>query len=120
MEVLVANQKRKKKSKPRPDREQENSQSFAQGAENAFRCFGCAKKTCEGKNDCTHKNKPKSEWECYEEMEYADKHSAMFAQVTNDNNQEASSIAEVPSQSHANASSTNNNNEIPAWFNVLT
>ena len=105
MEVLVTNQKRKKwNNKSKNDTDQENARAFAQGTENTFRCFCCAKKTCEGKRDCTHEDKPKSEWACCKAMECADKHSAMFAQ--DDNTQETNSITELKTQNQTNVSTT--------------
>ena len=69
MEVLILNQQNKKKGAKTPEKqkdEEPDARSFARGnreeQQTRFRCFKCGKRSCKGNNQCTHKNKPKSEW----------------------------------------------------------
>ena len=131
MEVLILNQQVKTKG-VRQDKQKDkepDARSFAQNnneEQSRFRCFKCGRKTCKGNNQCTHKNKPKSEWACMKAMDYADSHSRnSFAQPStiseDDNNSAVSSITE--SQSHHNDSrvqeSVQNNDDLPAWFHFM-
>ena len=136
MEVLILNQQQKKSSasaQGKQKEDEENARSFAQGSTNnnstGFRCFKCGRKTCKGGKDCSHKNKPKSEWACMKAMEIADNQSRRsFAQPTavdeTDNHSTVSSITET--QSHHNSSQVqenqNTDTDLPSWFffNITT
>ena len=133
MEVLILNQQNKKKGAKSKDKQKQEpeARSFTQSnkeeQQSSFRCFKCGKKSCKGNNQCTHKNKPKTEWACMKAMEYADNHShRSFAQLAtvneNDNSSIVSSITE--SQSHNNDSRIEqdhnvNDDEQPAWFHFM-
>ena len=71
---------------------EEEVQSFAQGSN--FRSYKEGKTTWKGKDDCTHKNKPTSEWAAHKAMALANRN---FAQTSDDAS--ASSVASgMPSQ----------------------
>ena len=87
MDVLNLNQEYKKPSASAQGRQQneESARSFAQDNDTrtGFRCFKCGHKSCKGDRNCTHKNKPKSEWACMKAMELANNQSrSSFAQPT--------------------------------------
>ena len=134
MEALNLNHKKKGanvQQKQQNKEREEDVRSFAKDGrskqQTRFRCFKCGRKSCKGNNQCTHKNKTKSEWAYMKTMGLVDNYSCnSFVQPTtinqDNNNLVASSITD--SQLHHNKSrieqkDNKGNDDLPSLFHFM-